>query len=94
MSFSNTPCIMTVSYKILYREKYLLNKVQYPKHNVLTQANFIENVSKILHLFNYDYDNNDVPYLLERKNEFLDIKNINVKKKKQVNDVLCLQNTV
>lgn len=59
----------------------------------MTQANFIENVSKILHLFNYDYDNNDVPYLLERKNEFLDIKNKNVKKKKQVNDVLCLQNT-
>lgn len=75
MSFSNTPCIMTISYKILY-------KVQYPKHNVLTQANFIENVSKKnLHLFNYDYENNDVPYLLERKNEFLDIKNINVKKK-------------
>lgn len=36
---------------------------------------------KNLHLFNYDYENNDVPYLLERKNEFLDIKNINVKKK-------------
>lgn len=48
---------------------------------------------KNLHLFNYDYENNDVPYLLERKNEFLDIKNKNVKKKKQVNDVLCLQNT-
>lgn len=35
---------------------------------------------KNLHFFNYDYENNDVPYLLERKNEFLDIKNINVKK--------------
>lgn len=46
-----------------------------------------------LHIFNYDYDNNDVPYLLERKNEFLDIKNINVKKKQQVNGVLFLQNT-
>lgn len=43
--------------------------------------NFIENVFKILYFFNYDYDNNDVLYLLERKNEFFDIKNINVKKK-------------
>lgn len=42
--------------------------------------NFIENVFKILYFFNYDYDNNDVLYLLERKNEFFDIKNINVKK--------------
>lgn len=44
--------------------------------------NFIENVFKILYFFNYDYDNNDVLYLLERKNEFFDIKNKNVKKKK------------
>lgn len=35
---------------------------------------------KNLYFFNYDYDNNDVLYLLERKNEFFDIKNINVKK--------------